>query len=226
MTTRTLDGQLGRAIEIDRCDACHVFWFDGRESLQLSPRATLTLLRSIGEAAGQPRTPLAAVLKCPRCASQLRLTHDRQRNVAFQYYRCPHDHGRLTTDFDFLREKNVVRPLSAGQLAELRRNIQFVNCSNCGAPVDLATQSACAHCASPLSIVDLQQAGAVIAQLRSADRSGAPVDPLLPLRLAEARREVDRAFADLRQAPARDAAGVGADLLSAGLGALARWLKD
>jgi hypothetical protein len=226
MSTRTLDAQFGRAVEIDRCDACHVFWFDQRESLQLSPRATLELFRLIGEATGQPRTPLSAVLRCPRCSSQLRLTHDRQRNVAFQYLRCPHDHGRLTTDFDFLREKNVVRPLSAEQLADLRRNVQFVNCSNCGAPVDLATQSVCAHCASPLSIVDIQQAGAVIAQLRQADASAAQVDPTLPLRLAESRREVDRAFAALGQERALDASGLGADLLTAGLNALARWLKD
>jgi hypothetical protein len=225
MTTRTLEGHLSRPLEIDRCETCHVFWFDRTESLQLSPRATLTLMRVIGEAAGQPRTPLSAVLKCPRCGSQLRLTHDRQRNVPFQYFRCQHDHGRLTTDFDFLREKNVVRPLSAEQLADLRRNLAFVNCSNCGAPVDLATGSSCAHCGSPLSIMDMQQAGAVIEELRNADNARTVVDPALPLRLAEARRDVDRAFAEAHAAKG-DTMSPAHDVLTAGWSALARWLID
>ena len=226
MTTRTLDGHLRRSVEIERCDRCRAFWFDQRESLQLTPRATLTLFRLVGEAATQAPVPLPAVLKCPRCSAQLRLTHDRQRNVAFQYFRCPHEHGRLTSDLDFLREKNVVRPLSSEQLADLRANVQFVNCSNCGAPVDLSTSSSCGHCGSPLSIIDLQQAGATIDQLRHADRAGEAIDPALPLRLAEARREVDRAFAQAGQREPRAPEMLGADLLSAGLGALARWLKE
>ena len=54
--------------------------------------------------------------------------------------------------FDFLREKNFVRPLSADQLTALRQNVQSVNCSNCGAPIDLAKTSACGHCGSPLEV--------------------------------------------------------------------------
>ena len=61
-----------------------------------------------------------------------------QRSTRFEYFRCPHDHGRLTTFFDFLKEKDFVRPLTPPQIAELRKNIQVVNCSNCGAPIDLA----------------------------------------------------------------------------------------
>lgn len=225
MTTHAVEGYLGAEVEIDRCDACHLFWFDQRESLRLSPRATLTLLRLVGEATERPRAPLAAVLRCPRCAAHLSVTHDRQRNVAFQYHRCPNEHGRLTSDLDFLREKNVVRPLSAEQLADLRRSVQFVNCSNCGAPVDLAARSACSHCGSALSVVDLQQAGTVIDQLRRADQSSAPIDPTLPLRLAQARREVERSFEALGHGQGSGEV-LGSDLLSAGLTALARWLKE
>jgi Zn-finger nucleic acid-binding protein len=222
--TEKLDAHLGRSVEVDLCLSCQLFWFDQGENLQLSPRATLTLFRIIGEHGNRRGQPLAVVLKCPRCSAGLRLTHDRQRNVAFRYLRCPHGHGRLTTFFDFLREKNVVRPLDAGQIAELRKNVQAVNCTNCGAPIDLAHGSSCSHCGSPLSIVDLNQAGDIIKQLRRADRSMAPPDPLLPLRLAEARREVEHAFAAAGHAPQKvDPLSI--DALEAGLSMLASWLK-
>ena len=60
-----------------------------------------------------------------------------QRATRFSYLHCPNDHGRLTTFFDFLREKDFIRPLTAEQLQELRQNVQTVNCSNCGAPIDV-----------------------------------------------------------------------------------------
>ena len=224
MTPQVLNGHLGRAVEIDRCPSCQLFWFDEGESLRLSPRATLTLFRVIGEQAGQPRRALSPVLKCPRCASHLRLTHDRQRNVAFQYQRCPHGHGRLITHVDFLREKNIIRPLSPEQVEDLKANVRNINCSNCGGPVDLSTGSVCAHCGSPLSLIDLKQAGLTIEQLQKADRPASEPDPLLPLRLAAATREVERSFAEMGRG-----SGIGhdpgADVLSAGLSVLVNWLK-
>lgn len=223
MTAHALDGHLGRQIEVDACPACQVFWFDGRESLQLTPRGTLQIFRLIGEQAGGRREPLAAVTKCPACASQLVLTHDRQRNVAFQYRRCPHGHGRLTTYVDFLREKHFIRPLSPQQLDDLRRNVQSVHCSNCGAAIDIARASSCAHCGSPLSMLDLKQAGAMVAQLQQADATR-DVDPALPMRLAQARRQVEAAFAEMDREPWSGAAS-GTDLVGAGLARLARWLK-
>ena len=41
MQEHTLDGLLGRPLVVDLCEPCQSFWFDGRESLQLSPAATL-----------------------------------------------------------------------------------------------------------------------------------------------------------------------------------------
>ena len=111
------------------------------------------------------------VLKCPRCRSRLLDTQDMQRNTRFSYSRCPHGHGRFTTFFNFLREKDFVRPLSAAQLDELRQHVQTVNCSNCGAPIDLAHASSCGHCGSALSILDMQQAEKVVEQLRRAVRA-------------------------------------------------------
>ncbi len=223
MTPHSLEGHLGRRVDVDQCANCQVWWFDDGESLRLSPKGTLTVFRVIGEHAGQPRRALSPVLKCPRCASHLRHTHDRQRNVAFQYQRCPHGHGRFITDVDFLREKNLLRPLSTEQVEHLRANVQNVNCSNCGGPVDLGSGAVCAHCGSPLSMLDLNQVGDVIAQLQKAAQPSAEPDPLLPLRLAAARREVERSFAELGKNASRADSGV--DLLAAGLAALTDWLK-
>ena len=154
LTTLALEGHTGTSVDIDVCKPCRAFWFDRHESLQLSPRATLSLFSLIGDQVTTARLPLGSVLKCPRCGSRLLQTQDRQRNTAFRYWRCPHDHGRLITYFDFLREKNFIKPLSQEQIDELRRKLRTVNCSNCGAPVDLAHRTICEHCDSPLSMVE------------------------------------------------------------------------
>jgi hypothetical protein len=224
MAALTLEGRLGVTVAIDLCAGCQVIWFDHGESLQLSPGATLSLFRRIGEQGAGRRGPLAESLDCPRCGARLKATHDRQRNTAFQYRRCEARHGRLITFFDFLREKDFVRPLSKAQVEELKRHVQAVNCSNCGAPVDLARGTACAHCGSPLSMLDLRQAGALVEQLRKADQAERPVDPTLPLEMLRARRDVEKAFASFEHESTwfKDVSSGG--LVGAGLVAFARWL--
>lgn len=224
MQEHRFDDRLGRTVTIDLCEPCQACWFDARESLALSPAATLALFRIIGEHVRPPQVRDADVAKCPRCGARLRRTSDMQRATRFEYFKCPNDHGRLTTFFDFLKEKNVITPLTARQVADLRQHIQMINCSNCGAPVDLAKGSACAHCRSPLSMLDLGQAETLIEQLRQADRSGQPVDPALPLALARARRETQAAFQGLPREMLSVDAITSAGLVGAGLAALARWL--
>ncbi len=236
MAAQTFDGHMGTSVAIDLCLPCQLFWFDTRESLQLSPGAVLKLFRLIGEHARGPRTSAADRPSCPRCQTRLLLTHDQQRNTRFQYLRCPRGHGRLITFVEFLREKDFIRPLSAQQIAELRENVQVVNCSNCGGPIDLATHAACKHCGSPLSMLDMKRAGALVAELREADRprpfdtgqegaQGRPIDPALPLELARARREVEAAFASFEHGPGWFDDVSQGGLVGAGLLSLARWLS-
>jgi Zn-finger nucleic acid-binding protein len=221
MEEETFDGHLGRSVAIDICHACQSFWFDTRESVALSPGSTLALFRVIGEKLTRPQHTNSDLAKCPRCKGRLRRTQDMQRATRFEYLNCPNGHGRLMSFFDFLREKDFIRPLTADQLQELRQNVQTVNCSNCGAPVDVAHHSACSHCGSPLSMLDLHQAEALVAQLRKADaREHQPIDPALPLNLLRARREVEASFPHDR--------GVDwspTDLVEAGIQAVASWLK-
>jgi len=226
MTAHTVEGQLGRPVTIDLCDPCQAIWFDPRESLQLTPGATLMLFRIIGEHIAKPHALESETAKCPRCRARLRRTQDMQRSTRFEYYRCPHDHGRLTTFFDFLKEKDFIRPLTPLQIAELRQNVQIVNCSNCGAPIDLARRADCGHCGSPLSMLDMQQAETLVARLREADRTDKPVDPALPLALARARREADEAFKGVPRDSAWNGDDLNLGLVGAGLASLARWLRD
>lgn len=227
MQEQALDGHHGRRVALDVCPACQCFWFDARESLHLTPASTLALFRLIGEQVAPPRPPATADgASCPRCRAPLRLVHDMQRTTRFSYLRCPGDHGRLITFLDFLREKDFVRPLTPAQIAELRATLGAVNCSNCGAPIDLRQRSACAHCGSAVSMLDLRQAEALVAQLRgAADRAGQPVDPALPLELARARRQTELAFEHLERDSVwiSDASSFG--LVGASLMAVARWLK-
>ncbi|MEZ5320037.1 MAG: zf-TFIIB domain-containing protein [Vicinamibacterales bacterium] len=227
MEAVTLDSHLGRPITIDLCQACQAFWFDAQESLRLSPGSTLELFHRIGRdaTAAGPAKAVATRPPCPRCGAPLRLTKDMQRNTRFEYDRCPAGHGRLTTFFNFLREKNFVKPMTAAQIAELRRNLRTVNCSNCGAPVDLTAGSICAHCQSPLSILDMTQARALVEQLQAADRQHQTVDPALPLAREQARRETAAAFDAFERDDAwmRDVSAAG--LVGAGLQAVARWIN-
>jgi hypothetical protein len=225
MTAQSLEGHLGTTVVIDACQACQVLWFDTQESLRLSPRAVLRLFRIIGERALERGMPAGGRPACPRCRLHLVLVHDRQRNTPFQYLRCPGNHGRLITFVEFLREKDFIRPLSPQQIADLRASVSSVNCSNCGAAIDLAAGSACGHCGSPLSMIDVSQAGAIVAALRDADPTGRPIDPALPLRLEQARREVEASFARFQgEGWLGDVARGG--LVGASLSVLSRWLKD
>jgi ribosomal protein S27AE len=195
-------------------------------NLQLTPAATLAMFRLIGENVARTSPQDRDRVKCPRCSAQLRRTQDMQRNTRFEYFRCPSGHGRLTTFFDFLKEKDFIRPLTAQQIAELRKNIHAVNCSNCGAPVDLATRSDCGHCGSPLSMIDMQQAERLVTQLREADRTGKAVDPALPLALARARRETDAAFEGLPGHRSWDSETWSLGMVGGGLSELIRLLRQ
>jgi hypothetical protein len=227
MQRHTLGGHLGREVDVDVCAPCQSIWFDARENLQLTPGATLALFRIIGENVSRPSPGDGDIAKCPRCNGQLRRTRDMQRSTRFEYFRCPNSHGRLSTFFEFLKEKDFVRPLTPLQITELRKNLQAVNCSNCGAAVDLSKRTDCAHCGSALSMLDLQQAEKLVEQLRSADAQGSkPIDPALPLALARARRETDEAFRGLPRQEVwdRDLSSLG--LVGAGLSELIRLLKQ
>jgi hypothetical protein len=168
-----LDGVVATSVEIDACPRCRAFWFDTYESLKLTPRGTLQVFAYIGEHTRGTAGPWPKTSQCPRCDAKLKLAHDMQKAMRFQYWTCPAGHGRFEPFVEFLREKEFVKPLTKEQMADLREKVQFLHCSNCGAPVDLAKESACRHCSAPLSLIDTKK----LSEL--AQMAHAPAKPLI-----------------------------------------------
>jgi len=193
MASMPLEAHLSVPVNVDMCSACQVFWFDKYESLKLSPASTLKLMKLISGHSGAGSAQLPSTLQCPRCSTRLRRTQDIQRTTRFSYWRCAAEHGRLIRFFDFLKEKNFIRPMPASQIEELKKSVGCVNCTNCGAPIDLSSCSACPHCGSAISMLDMTQAQQTIELLQKA-AIPRPIDPALPLEMERVKREMELLF--------------------------------
>src|SRR5450432_360925 len=155
MTTQTVEAfaAVPRSIEIGSCAPCNLFWFDESASIRLTPKAVLGLFQFIGQG-GAAKDPLASAFSCPRCDDVLVMTHDLQRATRFTYWRCPDDHGQLMTFGQFLAEKDFIRPPSSDELAKLRATVRLVSCCQCGAPINLETDTVCPHCGAAVALID------------------------------------------------------------------------
>ncbi len=202
MSEHAAERLYGRSMTIDVCRGCQGIWFDGQELLQLAPAATLALLAEVVGDEGAARPPLAPKLLCPRCRAPLAETHDRQRNTQFVYYRCPRAHGKFLTFFQFLRAKDVVRPLAEAEIQDLRKSIRQVNCANCGGPVNIERDAVCGFCRTPLAILDPEQVRKAVEKLREAAEPRRAEQQALPLTLALERLRAERAFAQAEGQPA------------------------
>ena len=213
------------AVIVDICHPCAAFWFDKIENLALTPGAVLRLFVIMNDNQPAQRNPLGNNLACPRCRARLLLTTDMQRATRFQYWRCPAEHGHFITFFEFLREKNFIRPLSAAEVGQLKQNVRTITCSSCGAPVDLNAGAVCAYCRAPLSMLDAKQVDTVVQALKreEAKRQEAErgvIDPALSTRLMQEKMTVERDFGRLGDAPfSFEFSGTG-DLVGAGVAAL------
>jgi hypothetical protein len=157
----------------------------------------------------------------------LRDTQDLQRNTRFSYVRCPQGHGRFLTFFQFLRAKNFVRTLTTKEVEDLRRHVRQVNCTNCGAPIDVGRDAACGFCRTPVSMLDPDQLAKAVSQLQAAEQGRQQIDPAWPLMVAAERRRGEQAFADTPEGRGLLSldASTAPDLVSLGLRALASLWK-
>ena len=151
---KRFEGISGTPIALDVCHGCHGLWFDKTENLRLSPAGVLRLFRELHSPEPHARHPPAESMKCPRCHAALARTYDMARNNRFHYFRCPQGHGHYIPFFQFLREKGIVRTLTPRERNELKQRMPTVQRSHCAAPVDLTTQAECAHCQTPVSVLD------------------------------------------------------------------------
>jgi hypothetical protein len=226
MDCLAMGGIYGADIELDLCFACHVMWLDDRESIQLSPKGTMDLFRVLHEHRDDPRHAVRDRLACHRCRRRLALSRDIGKGGRFSYYACPGKHGRLTPFSEFLKEKQFVRELSQMEQNRVRAELKHVQCSSCGAPVDLMKSFQCGHCGSPIAVLDADAVEKTLMQLEAADakRGGDPA-------VKEARARAFAAMETLKTRPEklwergsmisrRGSGDFGTDLLSASIGAL------
>ena len=215
MDAQTLDAVYGRTVTIDICHTCTGIWFDTLESLQLTPGAVLRVFKLIHDRRGDG-APAAEVTRCPRCQARLAEVTDMQRATRFHYLRCPAEHGHFITFFQFLREKNFVRPLSPPEIAQLRKTIRVVHCSSCGAPVDLERSTTCGYCRTPISMLDPDQIERAVRTLQEAETRRTTIDPQWPARLLIDGLVGERAVSE----PLTSGGALRLGLLDAGLQAL------
>jgi DNA-directed RNA polymerase subunit RPC12/RpoP len=209
---------LGGRVELDFCFPCQVIWFDQHESTQLAPSGVLGVFRALNEHRTGTRNSLAGLLNCPRCNSRLNLTQDLQHTTHFSYYRCEWGHGRLTPFLQFLREKDFIRPVSGTELAALKAKVRMIQCSNCGAPVDLEHDIACAYCHTPISILDPDAVAETVDKLATAEarRESIDVDALADALLLQPPPDAGSQWAGRMP---------GADLVAVGVGIIASLLR-
>ncbi|MEW6323251.1 MAG: zf-TFIIB domain-containing protein [Acidobacteriota bacterium] len=193
LDTRTVSAHYGRHVTIDVCPACHGFWFDHLEQVQLSPGATLRLFRELSTS--EPTAgPERARKPCPRCGARLQPTRDRREATDYVSDRCPKGCGRFMTFAAFLRAKHFVRDLTPAEIARLRDHLQFARCPGCGANVEIRVNAACTYCKAPLAILDPDQLQKALDTLRGAELRANYVDTRWPLAAAAVTRATERAL--------------------------------
>ena len=67
----------------------------------------------------------------------MKLTNDQVKGTRFAYQACRKGHGRMTTFYNFLAEKQFVRELTQAERAKLAAKVEQIRCSGCGAAVNI-----------------------------------------------------------------------------------------
>jgi hypothetical protein len=154
MLTQDLERINLGTVRVELCFGCAGIWFDHLASVELAPAAVIELFKEIQSHRDDARQPEAKQLTCPRCDGTLVLSFDLSKSGRFSYFRCSQGDGRFTPFFQFLREKQFVRSLTPAELQRVKSQVRQINCSQCGAPIDLEHSSECRFCHAPVSFLD------------------------------------------------------------------------
>ena len=124
----------------------------------------------------------------------------------------------MSAFLQFLLEKNFIRPVSGEELAALKAKVRTIQCSNCGAPVDLQNSIACAYCHTPISILDPDAVTKAVGALATAEANRKSVD-VLALTDAMARLPPPEPSSDISDTI------LAVDLVAVGIGIVAALLR-
>ena len=209
MTAYMLPGHYEGTVEIDVCMDCNAIWFDQFESMALSPDGTVALFQLIhqrGGTATSAASKFSEGLRCVTCGDGMKLTNDQVKGTRFAYQACRKGHGRMTTFYNFLAEKQFVRELTKQERAKLAAKVEQIRCSGCGAAINIGKVDACEYCRAPVSVFDRDAAKKAIDHYLQ-ERHRRPVAGV------GERRATGRAAGD--RWSAYDRADLGADILYA-----------
>jgi hypothetical protein len=229
MQVHALPGQYSGTVEIDFCFGCHGLWFDQMENLKLAPAAVAMMFKEMHRHREAPHQPLAGTLRCPQCHGRLAQGFDVVRSGRYITHRCEQRHGRFSSFSSFMVEKGFVRQLTKPEISDSAAKVGVINCSSCGAPVDLRKEDACSHCRSALSLLDPH---AVEKALQRYAHGTAQREPAGPHQVADAivarAREQSRAQREAALSRGSSATGgiFAVEPFSVGLGLVARLLDD
>lgn len=156
MEVHAMQSVRGGTVELDLCFHCRGIWFDPQENLRLTPASVMELFRLLHDHRDDARTPMATRLACPRCRSVLTQGFDVVKSGRYVTFRCGKLHGRFSPFSSFMVEKGFVRHLTVAEIDDIAQRVAVINCTGCGAPVDVRKEHACPHCRSALSLLDPQ----------------------------------------------------------------------
>jgi Zn-finger nucleic acid-binding protein len=219
MQARDLERHDLGVVRVDLCFSCAGIWFDHLESTQLAPSGVIELFKAISANQSTARRPVANRLSCPRCSQALLMTYDLSKAGRFSYYRCPSGEGRYTPFFQFLREKQFVRALTPVELQRVRVQIRQINCSECGAPIDLEHDTQCKYCHAPVSFLDPEAVERAVKMWADAESR----QHLIPTQQALG-HTLQHLQLKLQATPESSAQGLGMDLVEWGIHAIGRLL--
>ncbi len=227
MSKHRFPSKSGGEVILDLCFPCQGIWFDEHESLQIAPGGIIELFKLIHAHREEQRLPLAEPLHCPRCNDRLLHGLDVVKpGGRFSYHRCLQKHGRFNTFGQFMIEKGFVRQLTPLEITTLSAKVGIINCSGCGAPVDIRHEVACGDCKAAIAILDPAAVEQALARYQTAEvqRTAPPnldllADAILMQEAQRLRQQRDSQLGKLENLE------VG-DLLVAGVGLIIGLLKN
>lgn len=181
MVHLALQGHQGKDVVVDHCAPCRLVWFDALESVQLSGRGWVRVLRELQRGArAEPSAQRPDVLSCPACQQTLKSVHNATRYGRFPALECPQRHGHLHSHSGMLAERGLVRPLLGPERQALAEERRTLMCLNCGAACDGSSQQ-CSYCATPLLVIDLPRLAHALRQ-RPGKWTHSPAPDGVPMR--------------------------------------------
>lgn len=205
MEQQALPAHYHGKVELDLCLRCNTLWFDPMENLALPPATVLRLARELLSHHAEGHAPLGSDLRCPRCDGRLRPSQRLVKGARYEVWECPDRHGHLSTLYSFLRERGLLQPLTEAKREELRRQAVQLSCGNCGAPVDLARAETCAHCRSPIALLNVDAMAETLQRLLAEEQRKANPNPeIVAMDAALAKMRTERAWRAMEAMERRD----------------------